>query len=611
MKKLFILCLTCAAAYSSQRVVVAEQFTGTWCTYCPGAARGLFEMYERTYDSLVVIAYHLSDAFTIPEANERSSFYGVTGIPAVWFDGIISEVGGLHYGTMYPPYQRHITARLGESSPLEITLVGTYNVVTDSGTVTATISNTSASTVSGDLHFVIVENYIPYNWQGMTELEFVARDMLPDAQGEAVTILALDTIIRSRDYVTDPSWDELNCKIVVFIQSSGGEIYQGAEIALIEEPRMEYYGSTIIETSGNGNGVIEPDESMEMRVSGKNLGAGFYTGGAGIQFSDPYITITGITPQTISIGPGDIDTVINLTFDIGANCPNPHLTEFKLIFNATDTATIPLMITTRPGFTNDVESGEGDWTHYGTRDNWHITEHKSNSPTHSWYSGVEGSWQYTNENDASLVSPYFVVPPGSTLYFYHQYSLEPGYDYSYIDVDNGSGWWKTLDEFNGDQSSWTQVSYPLNDYDGQTIRVRFRFVSDYNTTAEGWYIDDISVPTDIGVEEHIPHSKTQIPLLQVHPNPFSKLINISFGIGHPDRITHSSYGTGSAESIELKIFDATGRLIKQFNHLTIQSFNQIVWDGTNDRGTSVPEGVYFMRLETGDIKSNKKIIRLR
>ncbi len=600
MQKLLILCLTLiAVAYSSQRVVVAEQFTGTWCTYCPGAARGLYENYSRTYDSLVVLAYHLSDAFTIPEANVRSSYYNVSGIPVVWFDGIITELGGLHYGTMYPVYRHHFTTRLSNPSPLEITLVGTYNATTDSGTVSATILNTDADSIEGYLHFAIVENNIPYNWQGMTELEFVVRDMLPDAGGETVNIAPSDTIIRSRDYATGPTWDELNCNIVVFVQSTNRSIYQGAKIALIEEPQMEYYGSTIIETSGNGNGIIEPGESMEINASGKNMGTGVYTGSAGIQCADPYITITGATPLAVSIEPGDIDTVLNFTCDVDAGCPDPHLTEFKLIFDTADTATIPLMITTRPGFADDVESGEGDWTHSGTRDNWHITEHKSNSPTHSWYCGLEDYWQYSNENDASLVTPYFVVTPDSSLFFYHQYNLETNYDFAYVEIDNGSGWWKTLDEFSGIQSSWTLASYTLNDYNGKTIKIRFRFVSDYLTILEGWYIDDILVY--VGVEEHITHRANQIPMLRVYPNPFGRRTDIKYSIGQ------------GAESIELKIYDATGRLIRQFPRFVPDALHptHISWDGTDDRGLRVAAGVYFVKLEAGATELMEKVILLK
>jgi hypothetical protein len=602
MKKSLILCLAIiAVAYGSQRVVIAEQFTGTWCTFCPGAARGLFEMYERTYDSLVVLAYHLQaayDSFAIPEDSVRAAYYNVTGIPAVWFDGTLSEAGGQHFGNNYPRYRHDVTSRLSQPSPLEITLVNTYNATTDSGMISATILNTSADTTGGNLHFAIVEDDIQYNWHGMTVLEFVVRDMLPDAQGEAVTIPPSDTIIRSREYVTSPSWDESNCKIVVFVQSSAREIHQAAEIGLMEEPKMRYYGINVIETSGNGNGVIEPNEGFEIKALAKNLGDGTYTGPPVLECSDPYITITSTTPASILIGPGDVDTVMNFTGDVSVSCPDPHPVDFELIFNPGDTAIIPFIVTGRPGFSDDVESGAGEWTHYGTRDNWNITEHKSNSPIHSWYSGVEGSWYYTNENDASLASPYFVVPPGSTLYFYHQYGLENNRDFSYLDIDNGSGWWKTLDEFTGMQSTWSQNFYPLNDYDAQTVRIRFRFVSDYATAAEGWYVDDISVPTDIGVEEHISSSTDQIPQLMVYPNPFGRKTDIYY------QITAGS-------NAGLEIYDATGRLVRQFNNTAMKQSNQVAWDGTAEKGHTLPAGVYFIRLNVDNQKLIKKAILLK
>ncbi|GAH91754.1 unnamed protein product, partial [marine sediment metagenome] len=170
--------------------------------------------------------------------------------------------------------------------------------------------------------------------------------------------------------------------------------------------------------------------------------------------------------------------------------------------------------------------------------------------------------------------------------------------------DNGSEWWKTLDEFNGNQSSWTQASYPFNDYDGQTIRVRFRFVSDYNTTAEGWYIDDISVPTDIGVEERIIHSKTQIPLLQVHPNPFSKLINIKFQMQDV---------RSKKQDISLKIYDVSGRLIRIFDLASgvLPLASAVSWNGTDDRGQTLPVGVYFIKLNADNQEVIKKAILLR
>ena len=600
MKKMMLFLLVlCTVIYASQRVVVAEEFTATWCTYCPGAARGLDEIHHRGYDSLVVIAYHSSgsDPFYSSEAASRASYYSLSGYPTSWFDGTLSMVGGLHYGTMYPFFRQDITTRLGVSSPLEITLVCSYDTVANSGSVTANILNTSGSTVSGNLHFVIVENDIPYSWQGMSKLDFLMRDMLPNATGESVSILSSDTIIRSRTFNIGATWAEHNCKIVVFLQAGSRLIYQGAEIAVIQVPDMEYYGIVPSEISGNGNGFAEPGETMGIIALARNSGDGTYTGPANIQCTDPYITITGSTPASVSMGAGDVDTVIVFTFDISATCPDPHEASFQIDFGSS-TDDFPFVITTDPGLMDDIESGQGAWTHAGTRDNWHITTHKSNSPTHSWYSGLEGSWQYTDENDASLISPYFTATPDSYLYFYQQYSLESGWDYGYVEIDNGSELWQTLARINGTQSSWLQASYPLSSYNGQTIRIRFRFVSDGSVHQEGWYVDDILVPTYIGIDEHDANPLDAVLGISVYPNPFSNLTEIRFSIGQ------------RAESIKFNIYDACGRLVKDFSLPTAYSLvpTEVSWDGTDNYGKKVSAGIYFIALSVDENSIVEKVI---
>jgi hypothetical protein len=100
--------------------------------------------------------------------------------------------------------------------------------------------------------------------------------------------------------------------------------------------------------------------------------------------------------------------------------------------------------------------------------------------------------------------------------------------------------------------------------------------------------------------------------LTVTPNPFKNLTKISFNIGHPNRIENSSYGTGSAERIELNIYDITGRLVKSFR-LTPDALRttQIIWDGCNDIGQSVSSGVYFTILQIGDKEHVKKLVLLK
>jgi hypothetical protein len=501
---------------------------------------------------------------------------------------------------MYPFFRHHATTRLTVESPLEITLDCTYDSMTNNGTVDAVVTNTTGSPVSGNIHFVLVEDHIPYNWGGMTELNQVMRDMLPDATGEGVTVPASDTIMRSRNFTVNTSWNEVNCRIVVFVQASNREIYQGAEIYLVRESRMVYYGMTVTEITGNGNAYGEPGEEMEVTANGKNMGSSIYRLPPTIQCSDPYVSITSFIVDTFEIEPGGVDDVITWTFDISSSCPDPHLVQFNLMFADGNESTVPYLVTTRSGFSDDMESGEGDWTHYGNSDNWHLTEHKSNSPTHSWYCGVEGIWHYLNQNDLSLVSPYFIVSPDSAFSFYHQYDLETGWDYTYAEIENGSGWWQTLDEYNGIQSTWTQESFSLAGYDGQTVRIRFRLVSDYSTYAEGWYIDDVLVPM-LGVQEHNTPQNLQSISLNVLPNPFANLTTISFSITHV------------TDNIKLNIFDAAGRLVRNLYDAMPNApcTMQFVWDGADQQNRRLSSGVYFITLQSSDSKLVEKAILLK
>jgi hypothetical protein len=52
-------------------------------------------------------------------------------------------------------------------------------------------------------------------------------------------------------------------------------------------------------------------------------------------------------------------------------------------------------------------------------------------------------------------------------------------------------------------------------------------------------------------------------------------------------------------------------LVRQFNHLTNYSFNQVVWDGADDSGRRLPAGIYFIRLESDGFKETEKVILLR
>ena len=89
--------------------------------------------------------------------------------------------------------------------------------------------------------------------------------------------------------------------------------------------------------------------------------------------------------------------------------------------------------------------------------------------------------------------------------------------------------------------------------------------------------------------------------LNISPNPFTRRTKIDFSVGK-----HLS----NTQCV-VEIFDITGRLVKQFNHLIDESANQVFWDGTDKRGQNLPAGTYFCRLNSGSDVLCKKIIFLK
>jgi len=79
-------------ANAASRTVFAEDFTATWCTYCPSVGRALRDL-DADYDELIAYQCHGADSYTYAFGNARLSFYGVTGYPSVWLDGTKSQVG--------------------------------------------------------------------------------------------------------------------------------------------------------------------------------------------------------------------------------------------------------------------------------------------------------------------------------------------------------------------------------------------------------------------------------------------------------------------------------------------------------------------------------------
>jgi len=180
--------------------VLFEIATGTWCQYCPGAAMGADDMVNSGHD-VSIIEYHSGDEYENTVSGERVSYYSVPGYPTTRVDGVIEMVGGNATTSLYPSYLNFYNQRKPVPS-----------VHFMDKTVEHVSGNTYRATVTIEqfnnyfpsdlvLHTALTESHIPDNWlSGLTEVNFVCRDMFPSAAGTPLDFSTSNTLTYFFDF---------------------------------------------------------------------------------------------------------------------------------------------------------------------------------------------------------------------------------------------------------------------------------------------------------------------------------------------------------------------------------------------------------------------------
>jgi len=84
------------------------------------------------------------------------------------------------------------------------------------------------------------------------------------------------------------------------------------------------------------------------------------------------------------------------------------------------------------------------------------------------------------------------------------------------------------------------------------------------------------------------------------PNPFHQTLEIKLQAPVQNR-----------GSTSLKIYDTAGRLVRDFSHSLPSTMTALSWNGRDDFGRRLPNGIYFLRLKSENRSLIKKIIMLK
>lgn len=287
-------------------------------------------------------------------------------------------------------------------------------------------------------------------------------------------------------------------------------------------------------TGGDGDGLPDPGETLDLTVTLQNLSPirGAQNVAVTLSSLDAYVEIADAQALvgTIPAGGSGGNAGDPLTFMVDPACPEGH--ELTITVRVTaDAFDVPYSYTWTVGeppsfLADEMESGQGAWTHApvntGWVDQWHLSTERNHTPggATSWKFGDTGTGTYANHADGALVTPAVAIGSAAQLRFWHWMDAEDSSYYQGRAYDGG------LIELSINGGAWTQVT-PQNGYTHTiragsnpgpfpadtpvfsgtfawredridltgpaTIQLRFRFGSDGADTQEGWHVDDVLI----------------------------------------------------------------------------------------------------------------------
>jgi outer membrane protein assembly factor BamB len=112
-----------------------------------------------------------------------------------------------------------------------------------------------------------------------------------------------------------------------------------------------------------------------------------------------------------------------------------------------------------------------------------------------------------------------------------------------------------------------------------------------------------AIGSAIGIEEREAAANREIPASDIlchgQPNPFVSRTTIRFGLSRAGRAS-------------LKVYSTAGVVVRTLvSGIRNPGYNAASWDGVDDRGRSVPAGIYVCRLQTAEIQTTLIMAKLK
>jgi len=367
-----------------------------------------------------------------------------------------------------------------------------------------------------------------------------------------------------------------------------------------------------------GKGYADKTDTLAVEVTVNNKGLSKTSKNVVVSIASPS---ANITPLNATV---NYDSIASRT--IKKNTSNPFkfivgsgaalLDEIKLIVtvkqeNVTTTIdTVKVNVGKQVVLVSDnAETGTALWTKAGTGTMWdtsYISPYEGNK---SFADSRYGSSRNSSNNTFMLTAPVSLVGTlNPRIEFATRFAIEKGLDYARIQVstNNGTSWINQpgrytatvsgQPSFTGNQS-WVNEQINLAAYAGQTIKIRFNYVTNSSQPGDGFFFDNFAVLNYV-VTTGVTQIGTEVPtvysLKQNYPNPFNP-------------VTKINYDLPKAGFVTLKVFDVTGKIVAN-----LVSQNQNAGSYSLDfHASDFASGTYFYKIEAGDFSEVKRMVLVK
>ena len=354
------------------------------------------------------------------------------------------------------------------------------------------------------------------------------------------------------------------------IGDTGGHVwYEGFEL-IVRAPRIDLVSYDWREIIGNGDGILDEGETIGLTFYLNNFG--------GQECSEDSIGVMSTQrciEEAVVEGPYyfPLDSVVEIE-EIETRFlffPDGHAGVAAVFSDEPSYEDIFEMFYLPGGETINISDLCEDYSTTfsypvdpGYNSQWLLDSTLYHSPRKSFRFGSGD--EYAPHSDGALELPLIRLMNDARLSFSHQYDIEEGYDGGIVEIRSDDDWQLLTPEsgypgssvsngsypggpcFNGELSVWENPLFDLSDYNG-CVKIRFRFGSDGGVEGDGWYIDDITVASEVQgvVEDLAGYIPGDFELVGNHPNPFNPSTTIRFVLPHAGKVKLSVFNTVGGE----------------------------------------------------------------